>query len=908
MTKQVFLVLLLNISFLGLFAQQTSITGNVKDVTIGETLIGASIYVEGTTIGTVTDFDGNYKLNNVPVGIINLKCSFISYETITKESITLVEGETPVINFEMGASAVELHDVVVIAKAKRESALVLLMDQKKSSVMKQSIGAQQLATQGISDAASAASKITGVTKQEDKQGLNVRGLGDRYNTTTLNGLPLPSNNAELKNIDLSLFSTDIIEFVDVEKVPTAYLAGDFAGANINVLSKVHSGDGYLKIGLKTEYNLGMADADKFYLGDGPGTLGFDNFDYPQDLSVYDFESNWNPADKSVYPNIEFALSGGKSFQFENSNLNAFASLSFENEYTYSDLLQRKVNGSDYVRTDLEGEQFEYETQSTGMLSLNYNWASNKIFYNSILLNTSEQSLKQLRGSIFDLAEIGAYVRRAEYERNTVLVNQILGEHKLNKNIDLNWGTAYNTVNNIVPDRRHNTLEGKDENKKMFATNDQANNNRYFHDLTEDELALNLSMDYRLGEGFDDVGYKAKLTIGYFGKYKKRAFEATQFNHKIKTNQSVDVLDVDAYFNNDNLQNDLFDLRVLSNNFVTLSTYEGEQNIHAGFASMEYNFSPNFLALIGFRVESVNQKIEYKTSLGEGEEEFNELKVLPNLSLKYVLNDKSNLRFATGITYTLPQFKETALFLFEGITDVTVGNPYLTPSINYNGEIKWEFFPKPSELFSVAIFGKYIVDPINKFVRASAGNEFTYANTGDWAYLYGLEFELQKDILSLTTEQSIKKLSLSTNLTLMKTKQELNADKIIKQSKGQFNANFNKDEEELQGAAPLIANANLTYKYAWDEGQKSVTSTLVYTYVSDRLNLIGYSSLGNQVDKATHNIDMVVKSKIKQWGFSLSAKNILNQDIVRTQENASQDWIVKSYKKGIKLSAGLSYTF
>ncbi|RZT92430.1 outer membrane receptor protein involved in Fe transport [Ancylomarina subtilis] len=908
MTKQVFLVLLLNISFLGLFAQQTSITGNVKDVKLGETLIGASVYVEGTTIGTVTDFDGNYTLKNIPVGTINLKCSFISYETVTKKSITLSEGDIPVINFEMGASSVELNDVVVIAKAKRESALVLLMDQKKSAVMKQSIGAQQLATQGISDAASAASKITGVSKQEGNKGLSVRGLGDRYNTSSLNGLPLPSNNAEYKNIELGLFSTDIIEFIDVEKVPTAHLYGDFAGANINIVSKVHSGKTFLKLGLKTGYNLNLADADKFYLGDGPGAFGFDNFNYPQDLSTYNFETHWNPEEKTVYPNMEFKLSGGKTFTFENSELNAFASLSFDNEYSYSDYLERKVNGSDYVRADVKGEKYNYTTQSTGMLNLNYNWKKNKLFFNSILLNTSDQMLREVRGTLFDLAEVGALVRRSEYERNTVWVNQLLGKYELKEKMGLNWGIAFNKVNNIVPDRKHNTMENGTDSEKYFATNDQANNNRYFHDLIEDELAANLSVDYQFGEGFADADYKGRLTFGYSGKYKTRAFEATQFNHKIKENRLVNVDDIDSYFNNDNLQKGLFDLKVLSSDFVILSTYDGEQVINAGFASLEYNLSPRLLALLGVRIEHVFQKIEYKTALGKGKEDFNELNVLPSLSLKYALNDRSNLRFASGITYTLPQFKESALFLFEGITDVTVGNPYLTPSTNYNGEIKWEFFPKPSELISVAAFGKYIVDPINKFVRASAGNEFTYANTGDWAYLYGVELEAKKDIMTLSSEHSTKKFNLSANLTLMDSKQELDQDKIITQTKGQFNANFNKKEEKLQGAAPLIANANMTYKYTWAEGKKSITSSLIYTYVSDRLNLIGYSSLGNQVDKGMHTLDFVMKSKIKQWGLSLSAKNILNQDIERKQENASRDWIVKSYNKGVELSVGLSYTF
>ncbi|BAX80195.1 TonB-dependent receptor [Labilibaculum antarcticum] len=908
MIKQVFLVLVLSILSIGAFAQKGSATGNVKDGKTGETLIGASVYVDGTTIGTVTDFDGNYTLSNIPTGIVTLTCSFISYETLPKENITINEGNSVSIDFVLGSSTVELNDVKVFAKAKRESEVILLLDQKKSAVIKQSIGAQELANQGVSDAATAATKITGVTKQEGSKGLNVRGLGDRYNTTTLNGLPLPSNNAEFKNIDLELFSTDIIEFVDVQKVSLAKLSGDFAGANINIVSKVHSGDSFLKAGIKSGFNTSISDADKFYLGDGPGMLGFDDFSYSDDLSTYNFESKWNPEEKTLYPDLELSLSGGKTFEFENSKLNAFATLSFKNEYSYSELLQRKVNGSDYVRVNLNGEQFKYETQSTAMVNLNYKWKSNNIFFNSFLLNTSEQSLKNLRGNIIDLADEGAYVRRAGYERNTVLVNQLLGVHKINSKKDLNWGIAYNNVKNIVPDRRHNTLENGTDTEKFFATNDDGNNNRYFHKLTEDEIAANFDFTLKFGEGFEDEEYKGKLTVGYNGKYKTRAFESTQFNHKIIDNRLTDISDIDSYFNNENQQNNLFDLRVLSNNFVTLSTYDGEQIINAGFASLEYNFSPKFLALLGVRVENVFQKIKWNTSLGKDKQDFTELNVLPNISLKYSLTKRANLRFASGITYTLPQFKETAYFLFEGITDVTVGNPYLTPSTNYNGELKWEFFPKPSELFSVAAFGKYIVDPINKFVRASAGNEFTYANTGDWAYLYGIEFEAKKDIFNLRSENSNKKLYATANVTLMKTKQELNTDKIVEQTEGNFNANFNKKEEELQGAAPFIANANLSYKYSWKEGQNTITSSLVYGYVSDRLNLIGYSSLGNQVDKEIHNLDFVIKSKFNKWGLSLSAKNLLDNNIERIQENETQDWVVKSYKKGIKLSVGLSYTF
>ncbi|WP_461640404.1 TonB-dependent receptor [Labilibaculum euxinus] len=907
MIKQVILVLLLSISSISVFAQKGSAKGNVKDGKTGEALIGASVYVDGTTIGTVTDFDGNYALPNIPAGVVTLKCSFISYETLSKENISVNEGNPVSVDFVLGSSTVELNDVKVFAKAKRESEVVLLLDQKKSAVIKQSIGAQELANQGVSDAAAAAAKITGISKQEGTNGLNVRGLGDRYNSTTLNGLPLPSNDSQFKNIDLKLFSTDIIEFVDVQKVSMSNLSGDFAGANINIVSKKHSGENFFKVGVKTGLNSSTLDADKFYMSDGPNLTGFYNSDYPTDFSNYKFENKWNPQEKTIYPNLGLALSGGKTFNFENSKLNIFGTLSFDNEYYYGELAERKINGSNDLRKDLTGEEYQYDTQTTGMINLNYNWNNSNIYLNSMFLNTSEDWIGSGTGYIKDLAEEGALVRKMEYEKNTVLVNQLLGDHKLNSKTDIHWGVTYNNVNNVVPDRRYITMENGTDTEKEFATNDPANNSRYYHDLVEDEIAGNFNLDYKFGEGFEDAGYKGKLSVGYSGKFKTRSFEAVQFNHKILNNRLTNVDDIDSYFNNEGLQNKLFDLRVRSSHFIVFDTYDGKQTINAGFASLEYNFTARLLLLLGVRLENVYQQIEYNTALGSDKNDFTELNVLPDLSLRYALTDKSNLRFAAGVTYTLPQFKETALFSFQDKDEESLGNPYLTPSKNYNGELKWEVYPKPNELFSAAVFGKYIVDPINKFVMASASNDFTYANTGDWAYVYGVELEAKKDILTISSGNSAKKLYTTANLTLMKTEQTLDSEKINEQSQGLVNANFNKDKEELQGAAPLIANANLSYKYSWNT-VNSITSTISYNYVSDRLNLIGYASLGNQVDKEIHNLDFVVKSKLKKFGVSLSVKNILNQNIDRIQENETQNWLVKHHKKGVKFSLGVNYTF
>src|SRR5690606_21508658 len=97
---------------------------------------------------------------------------------------------------------VSLDEVVVTIAARKDSETALLLDQKKAVSIKTSIGAQELARRGVGDVATALTKTTGISKEEGSGNVFVRGLGDRYNITTMNGLPLPSNNPSKKNMDL----------------------------------------------------------------------------------------------------------------------------------------------------------------------------------------------------------------------------------------------------------------------------------------------------------------------------------------------------------------------------------------------------------------------------------------------------------------------------------------------------------------------------------------------------------------------------------------------------------------------------------------------------------------------------------------------------------------------------------
>src|SRR3546814_6483588 len=136
-----------------------------------------------------------------------------------------------------------MDEVVVTTTRRRGSDIALLAEQKKASLVIQRIGAQELSRVGVSDAAAAVAKMSGISKEEGGTQVYIRGLGDRYVTTSFNGLPLPSNDPELKNIALDLFFTDIIEFVAVDKLYNSEMFGDFGGGNIDIYSKNYSGNG-----------------------------------------------------------------------------------------------------------------------------------------------------------------------------------------------------------------------------------------------------------------------------------------------------------------------------------------------------------------------------------------------------------------------------------------------------------------------------------------------------------------------------------------------------------------------------------------------------------------------------------------------------------------------------------------
>ncbi|MEL0643761.1 TonB-dependent receptor [Olleya sp. Ti.3.14] len=918
------------------YSQNGSISGTLTDKEFNdEPLAFANILIKGTTIGTTSDDNGQYQFTDLKPGAYNIEFSFVGYQTQTIAA-TVEAGKTTTIDIAMGASAASLDEVILeTVTTKRESETALLLDQKKAVEIKQSIGAEELSRKGVSDAAGAVAKISGVSKQEGSSNVYVRGLGDRYLNTTMNGLSLPSNDVNKKNIDLNLFSSDVIQNVSISKAYASQFYGDFAAGNVDITSKEHKGGSFATAFTGSGFNTNAIDKN-FVRSEGTGYFGFYGRNEHNPFAII-LSHGVDPVAVDTPINVAYGASGGSSFNFENgSRLSFFVTGGFENNYEYRQ--GRSVDFSTVEKKAFEAaEEYEYSTTSTAMANINYKINSdNNLSFNSVFINSSSDEVGyygtdgngRSRDAILN-TDKGFYQQNIQFDQTKMFVNQLIGNHK-SGNFDLDWGFGYNKVFSDQPDRKRFSVENYDyaldndpTTNPTFYSNVVFDNQRYFQKIEDDEYNGRINLAYEINDNL-------KFNFGYNGRNKTRQFNNVRYGYDIVDNgyQITDVNNFDSVFNLDNLNltessNGLYEIKVLKP-YPTLSntnrpglfenTYNGKLNIYAGYVDAQIKAGEKWLFVPGVRLENFEQSIDYNViNLGNNgvdskvsEETF----ILPSLNIKYSLTDDQNLRLSASKTVSTPEFKEIAPFVYEDVSTRIGGNPdALGYSEVLNIDLKYEWFFSKSEIFSIGAFTKQIDNPINLVVVGDATGTQRYVRTGDQATVYGVEVELRKDLL-VDADQNTN-LSFGVNATYMKTKQDLyqNID-------GTFDLAFNKTEDELQGASPFILNADISYSPTF-KNYKPVAN-LVFSYFSDRIDALGSGDLGNIVEKSVPTLDFIWKNTINDnFEINLSAKNLLDPTIQYVREDQNQGDVlvvsangkgVTDYKRGMNIGLQLKYKF
>jgi hypothetical protein len=907
------------------FAQQNgSIVGSLTDKDYNdEPLPFANVIIKGTATGTTSDFDGLYALESLAPGDYTIQYSFLGYET-TELPVTVEAGIVTTVDVPMGASAAALDEVIIKTTTRRESEVALLLEQKKATTIKESIGAEQLAKLGVSDASTATTKISGVSKTDGSGDVFVCGLGDRYLYTTLNGLPIPSDDVERKNIDLSLFPTRLISSIDVSKTTSPGLSADQASGNIDIKSRTLNKSSLLSISSSSSVNTEVMSNDglrnfKASPNNADLTVGFYNRTFNTLGAIK--EQSWNPETIDAPINRSVSFSVGTKI---GNKLSALLTAGQSSNFEYRTGFFRQYRSNFIDDTIPDATTWKKTVASSALLDLKFRANDNhSLKFNSLLINKIEDEVfeggRAGTATIFeetDPAEgLFQFIRDQNLKKTLVLVNQLSGKHELSEKNSLDWAAGYNFLSADEPNRIRNEVNFNEAIVQLGRTGG-------FQQRKSIQKIEDVEYNGRINDNFkfiDTEEEKFHINLGANIRNKQRDFGSQFFGvEEVFTNainpQSID--EISDIFTQQNFDNGLLKLNLLRPDF-----YSGELQSTAGYLDV-LGVTGKFTIQAGLRYQ--RDLIDLNFDVGNfpgriGSETKDYRRLYPSVNLKYTVNEKLAVRFANSTTTTLPEFKEIAPFEYVSTTgQVTRGNVDINASINRNFDLKFEYFPSSDQLVSVTGFYKLILDPINKVQDRGSAGIFSYFNAGEEAEVYGIELEGRVNILGADDQPQLK---LNTNISRMWHKQDL---KEVFDAEGDFVRTFrykNLTETGLQGASNWIVNTSLNYS---TNTEKSFDAALSGNYASDRIFALGAPEIQtsgdvNYNDAIVENgfvmLDLILGKQLTEYlKLGFTAKNLLNPEIKRTQlvkpstTNIETEATVLSYKRGMQIGVNLNYTF
>lgn len=897
-----------------------TVKGVVIDKETNEPLIGVAVLVQGTSNGYATDEDGSYTIKKVSEGSV-LEVSYFSYKTLLSAPVNFGGAKEVVMNFELESDSFALGSVMVTARKDLEIEAVLTQERINSNVAIENMGAKEMSLKGISNVEDGVKQITGISIEDAGQ-VFVRGLGDRYSLTTMNGLPVASPNPDNKLIPLDLFPSSVVKNITVSKVYMVSAFADYSGALIDIATKDIADEDFLSVSLDFGGTIGTTFKD-FYVSDRPSLLktsklssdvkGFAND--PVGLDSYLKENNPFNTDFSVskitaLPDFGFGISAGKTWQVADRDLNLLVSLNADknSNTTYGSFLTTLDADGNVYKTEQEINDYEASLNTTALASLSYELSNtSKIGYSMFYSRSAEDKFYDYWCNRDDNA-VDIRGRNSVLHVYKLLNNQIYGVHDLSERLELNWSASYANTSSDEPDRRQtlfreNDGSDSDVNPWVFNRDDAKNTMRYFGELNENEIISKINFKYILGNPENDN----ILKIGFNSRNKDRQFDSGFFSYNFKFKevnpntgisttipQTVpNIYDVNGVLNQENIAAGKLNLDYTS---LLSSYYEARSDIYAGFAELNYNVG-SVLFNVGVRYEHARQGVTYASDT-DNEYQYKEIKkgeIFPALNIKWALKDQHSVRFAASKTITRPSFVEMAPFKYKesGSSMVSVGNENIENGYNYNVDVRYEFFKeKSSDMLSLTGYYKYLDNPIERVQRDAGGDpEYSYDNS-EKGLAAGVEFEARKELF--------KGFRAGFNASYIYTNVKLQEGQGI----------YTETSRQLQGASPYLVNADLTYQMSLKDDSK-MSYSLVYNLQGPRIDAVGIDGLADVMQEAYNTLNFNYAYQINPK-FSIKAKfnNLLSQKVRFTQhiKNLNETITVGEDRTYRGATIGLTYKF
>lgn len=951
-------------AFLYAAGNSGQIKGRILDASTGEPLIGANVMLKGSVYGSATDLDGSYYISGVPVGQYSLVVRYVGYERKELTNASVVANDIISYDILLNATVMNLNEVVVQAESKKSSDAFLLANQKKSDKIQDGISSELMARAGDSNAADAVKRITGVSVQDGKY-ISVRGLGDRYVSTAMNGVPIPSPEPEKKTVPLNLFSTSIIESITAYKTYTPDLPAVFAGGFVNIKTKAYPDTRILNMSLGlsgkstllgAEYISGTRGKwDYFGFDDGSRAIpdiipedrmlsqfnpapGYSYSEWYAQLGAYGqaFQTGYTFNRTAVGQPLSFGLNFGDRYIVSRDfEYGFYTDVNFGNSYSYKEEIYKRYAISDedmIARTDIENKKSSYNTNLSASMSTGMKYRSNnKIKLYILYTHSSESSFTYGSGKTPNLDEDGIYLREF-FSEKSLLNSTLSGNHAFPNflNSRLEWAANAGISFMSEPDVKSQNYSLTSGNYYEVARSSAKAGQRYYTDGFDRNANFDMNYSGKIKDYFGDL-YKFKLGSRF--QYKDRQFEKRDFYHQYSSGSwPMDLIRVDGddfgtMFADSNYVQEEGDEGLIlleSTDMASRNGYWAQENIMAGYAMMDVPLGFNrfealndFRFIGGFRYEYYNMHLVpynpvtggYYTSplINNGETavvaDIIEAELLPSFNLNYNMGENAKMRLSYSETVSRPEFREVAPFEFQQFYggSAVVGYPDLKTTDIRNLDYRYEWHHGTGELLAVGAFAKWFANPIEISQIETADECYLTYQNALSANTYGLEIDF-RNRLPIVDETKGKVLMIF-NTTLSQS--EVEADDEITLFNGvTISNNSTTLKRPLQGQSDIMINGSLSYTGI--TGWKAAVS---YNTFSKRLSALGSGDIPNEYELPFHSLNLTFGKRFGSFKVDAKVSNILNSQVrYGLYDDDNVFHASRQYAPGLGYSIKVKYVF
>ncbi|WP_392353227.1 TonB-dependent receptor domain-containing protein [Pseudoalteromonas sp. PB2-1] len=842
-----------------------------------------------------------------------------------------------------------LEEVVVSASRLKGTATAVLEERKQQAFVADIMGAEQISRSGDSDAASALRRVTGLTLVDGKF-IYVRGLGERYSSTQLNGAAVPSPDPTRSVIPLDLFPSGIIESLSVQKSYSPSMPASFGGGNVDIRLKSIPDQFVFDVSGQLGYNTNNFDDGIEYNGGSNDWYGVDDgtreipdsimaiYNSGQSLDdltpeqsrslVLDLNRDYDPQETTVNPNTKFTATLGNSFESGDWRYGFLSAVSYDNKY----FVGEEYQGEDFRLGETSAaltrgydkvSATEHNVKVSGMINfgIEYNNA-HRIDLSTLILRDTEDKIRDRLGidennNQSDNKRVRSY--DVSYEERELIVNQIKGMHTFDflNYAGFDWKYSNGRSNRYAPGNMQTRFIVTDANEdgnydlvnEIALTNATTAARYTFQDLNDE--VENYGFNFTLPIMLDGVEIELKSGADYVSKERSASNRRFDINTRAFTDLDLNGNELNTILSDDAIANAELTLPILNDTTFAGDDYRSAQKTDAYYFEADFFFNNKWRVTGGLRWEDFRQvsvpldpftggldpSIDYDDL---GNLAFQEDDIYGALAFTYVQDDETQWRLSYGETVVRPDLREISEATYiDPLTEYPVGGtPGLRTTQIKNYDFRWENYFDTGENFSVGLFYKDMIDPIESVQSpAQDGPPLVRIANAEDGYVAGVEFDYLKDFAFLGGFW--QDVFMSGNVTLSDSEINLDRQAIVDQTG--VSAAITNTKRRLTGHSKYVVNMQLGY----DAPSGQHASTLIYNVFGERIIIPGIEGQDDWMEQPFHSLDFNY-SYFPDFNSSLKFKvtNILGAK----SEIESAGTLTRSKEKGTEFSIEYKYQF